>query len=100
MNIKKRILSMDKYLVDEGFVEDDYVESYKDLLLTVCTNQDIYQPCIYVSESNIWLSIIDLSLGEGGQFMDIKKDNIISFGLYNGSNIFEVPNEDNKSFYR
>lgn len=100
MNIKERILNMDKYLIDEGFVDDDYVESYKDLLLTICTEQDIYQPCMYVSETDMWLSIIDLSLGEGGQFMDIKKDNIISFGLYNGIDIFEVPKEDNNSFYR
>lgn len=99
MNIKERILSMDKYLIDEGFVEDDYVESYKDLLLTICTEQDIYEPCMYVSETDTWLSIIDLSLGEGGQFMDIKKDNIMGFGLYNGFDIFEVPVEDNKSFY-
>ena len=99
MNIKERILTMDKYLVDEGFVDDGYVDSFKDLLLTICTNQDIYEPCIYVSETDKWLSIIDLSLGEGGQFMDIKKNKIISFGLYNGFDILAPPLEDNSSFY-
>lgn len=100
MNIKERILNMDKYLIDEGFIDDDYVDSSNDLLLTICTDQDIYQPCMYVSETDMWLSIIDLSLGEGGQFMDIKKDNIVSFGLYNGIDIFKIPIEDNGSFYR
>lgn len=100
MNIKERILNMDKYLIDEGFIDDDYVDSSNDLLLTICTDQDIYQPCMYVSETDMWLSIIDLSLGEGGQFMDIKKDNIVSFGLYNGIDIFKLPIEDNGSFYR
>lgn len=90
---------MDKYLVDKGFVDDGYVDSFNDLLLTICTDQDIYEPCMYVSETDQWLSIIDLSLGEGGQFMDVKKDSIISFGLYNGFDVLSPPVEDNGSFY-
>lgn len=99
MDVEKRILDMDKYLIDTGMVDDDYVDSSHDLLITIHTKQDVYEPCMYVSETDMWLSIIDLSLGEGGQLMDIKKTEIVGYGLYNGYDIFSVPKQNNKSFY-
>lgn len=99
MNIKERILDMDKYLVDNDYVDDDYVETIHDLLICIHTDIDIFEPCLYVGETNQWLNIIDLSLGEGGQCMDIKKDSIVSFGLYNGPDIFTIPPDNSKTFY-
>lgn len=99
MNIKERILNMDKYLVENNFVDDKAVESISDLLICIHTDVDIFEPCMYVDETENWVNIIDLSLGEGGQYMDIKKDSIISFGLYNGPDIFRVPPDNGKTFY-
>ena len=99
MEIKKRILEMDKYLVDNNFVNDGYVESIKDLLICIHTDIDTFEPCIYIGETENWVNVIDLGLGEGGQYMDIRKDNIISFGLYNGPDIFASLPDNSKTFY-
>ena len=99
MNIKDRILDMDRYLVENDFVTGDRVESEKDLLICIHTDVDIFEPCMYIGESDNWVNIIDLSLGEGGQYMDIRKNNIIGFGLYNGPDIFTVPPDNSKTFY-
>ncbi len=51
MNIKERILKMDKYLVDNGYIDEDtYVEKIEDLLLTIETRDYIYELCSYVCE--------------------------------------------------
>ena len=72
MNIKERVLDMDKYLVENDFVDDERVESVSDLLISIHTDSDIFEPCMYIDETFEWVNVIDLSLGEGGQYMDIK----------------------------
>lgn len=99
MNIKERVLDMDKYLVENNFVNDNEVESISDLLISIHTDSDIFEPCMYIDETDMWVNVIDLSLGEGGQYMDIKKNNIVSFGLYNGPDIFSIPPDNSKTFY-
>ena len=81
MNIKERILDMDKYLVENNFVDGEGVESVSDLLICIHTDTDVFEPCMYVNETENWIYVIDLSLGEGGQYMDIRKKNIINWGL-------------------
>lgn len=88
MNIKERILSMDKYLVDNDYVEDDYIEEIESLLLTIETKNDIYTPCCYVCEDSHWATFLMLSAG-GGQCMSVRKSEIVCFGIYNGSDPFD-----------
>ena len=100
MNIKERILKMDKYLVDNHYIdEDDYVEKVEDLLLTIETKDYIYDLCSYVCEDSIWATFIILSIGNG-QCMTIKKDEIVSFGIYNGIDHYEKKPKTSKHIYQ
>lgn len=88
MNIKERILSMDKYLVDNDYVEGDYIDSVEDLLLTIEVKDNVYSPCCYVCEDSNWATFLILSMGSG-QCMSVRKSEIICFGIYNGADPFD-----------
>lgn len=87
MNIKERILSMDKYLVDNGYVKEDYIDKIENLLLTIETTTNVYSPCCYVCEDSNWATFLMLTVGEG-QCMTVRKSEIICFGIYNGADPF------------
>lgn len=100
MNIKERILKMDQYLVDNSYIdEDNYVEKIEDLLLTIETKDYIYDLCSYVCEDSIWATFIILSIGNG-QCMTIRKDEIVSFGIYNGIDPFAKKPKTSKHIYQ
>ena len=100
MNIKERILKMDKYLVDHNYIDEDtYVEKIEDLLLTVETRDYVYELCSYICEDSIWATFIILSIGNG-QCMTIRKDEIVSFGIYNGADPFAQKPKTDKKIYQ
>ncbi len=88
MNIKERILSMDKYLVDNGYVDGEYIDRVEDLLLTIETQTTRYDLCCYVCEDSNWATFLILTLGQG-QCMSIRKSEISCFGIYNGADPFD-----------
>lgn len=100
MNIKERILKMDKYLVDNHYIDEDtYVNNIEDLLLTIETHDYVYELCCYVCEDSIWATFIVLSIGNG-QCMTIRKDEIVSFGIYNGIDPFAKIPKTSKQIYQ
>lgn len=83
MNIKARILSMDKFLVDKEYIEEEYISNIEELLLTVETTTSVYDMCCYLFEDCEWVTFLVLMNGYT-QCTSIKKDEIVTIGIYNG----------------
>ena len=83
MSIKSRILSMDKFLVDEEYIEEEYIENIEELLLTVETTTSVYDMCCYLYEDCDWVTFLVLMDGFT-QCTSVKKEEIVTIGIYNG----------------
>lgn len=82
MNIQERILSLNQEYTHE-------IVDIKDLLLTIITESQIFEPCCYLSEDDEWLNVIMLFLEdtEVSQVLSIKKSEIAAFGVFNKEEI-------------
>lgn len=92
MNIKEKILEMDKQFAKEFSREP--AESIEDLSLTFIIKFQLFEPCKYVSEDDEWVTFFILPPDDAleSQIMTIKKESIISFGILNENNIAELNN--------
>ena len=101
MNIQEQILDMDKYLIDKEYVEGDYIENIEELLLTIETKTLTYDMCCYMYEDDDWATFL-VFLGNISQCMTVKKTEIISIGIYNGTDSIEAqkPQEGNNNIYQ
>ena len=101
MSIKSRILSMDKFLVDKKYIEEEYIENIEELLLTVETTTSVYDMCCYLYEDCDWVTFLVLMDGFT-QCTSIKKEEIVTIGIYNGldSNPEKKTNIDNTNMYQ
>lgn len=88
MNIKETILAMDKHLVDNNYLDGEYVQSIEDLLLTIETTTTSYEMCCYLWENYDWATFLVL-MGKVSQCTTIRKSEIVSLGIYNGVDPFE-----------
>ena len=89
MNVQEQILAMDKYLIDKDYVEGDYIENIEDLLLTIETKTLTYDMCCYMYEDDQWATFL-VFLGNISQCMSVKKTEIVSMGIYNGTDSIEA----------
>ena len=92
MNVKARILSMDKFLVDKEYIEEEYISNIEELLLTIETTTSVYDMCCYLYEDCDWVTFLVLMNGYT-QCTSIKKEEIITIGIYNGLD----PNTEKKA---
>ena len=100
MNIKARILSMDKFLVDKKYIDEEkYVENIEELLLTIETTTSIYDMCCYLFEDCDWVTFLVLMNGYT-QCTSIKKEEIITIGIYNGLDSNQKPQTDTLHIYQ
>lgn len=100
MNIKARILSMDKYLVDKKYIDEEkYIENIEELLLTVETTTSVYDMCCYLFEDCDWVTFLVLMNGFT-QCTSIKKEEIITIGIYNGLDPEKTPKMENSYLYQ
>lgn len=78
MNVKERILNLNREHTDES-------ASIDDLLLTIITKFQLFEPCGYLSEDEEWLNVAIISLEDNdiSQALCIKKDEITTFGIFN-----------------
>lgn len=78
MNVKDRILNLNLEHTDES-------ASIDDLLLTIITKFQLFEPCGYLSEDEEWLNVAIISLEDNdiSQALCIKKDEITTFGIFN-----------------
>ena len=92
MSIKSRILSMDKFLVDNEYIEEEYISNIEELLLTVETTTSVYDMCCYLYEDCNWVTFLVLMDGFT-QCTSVKKEEIVTIGIYNGLD----PNPEKKT---
>lgn len=100
MNVKAQILSMDKFLVDHKYIEEEeYVSNIEELLLTIETTTAIYNMCCYLYEDCDWVTFLVLVNGYT-QCTSIKKSEIITIGIYNGLDQKETPKPEKLNIYQ
>lgn len=82
MNVKDRIITLNEQHTGE-------TADIEDLLLTIVTKFQLFEPCKYLSEDDEWISVSMISLEDNNisQALNIKKGEITTFGIFNREEI-------------
>ena len=82
MNIKERIIQLN--LEHTGQTKD-----INDVLITIISKFQLFEPCLYLSEDDDWLnvSMISLENEDFSQSMSILKKEITTFGVFNKEDV-------------
>ena len=82
MNVKDRIITLNEQHTGE-------TADIEDLLLTIVTKFQLFEPCKYLSEDDEWISVSMISLEDNNisQALNIKKVEITTFGIFNREEI-------------
>ena len=82
MNVKERILQLNQQHTNKSINIDE-------VLLTIVTKFQLFEPCSYLSEDEQWLNIVVVSLEDNNlsQALSIKKSEITAFGIFNREEI-------------
>ena len=82
MNIKERVINLN------GEHSGKEVE-IEDLLLTIITKFQLFEPCNYLSEDEEWLNVAIISLEDNSvsQPLSIRKSEITTFGVFNREDV-------------
>lgn len=82
MNIEERILQLNLKHANENV-------EINDLLLTIVTKFQLFEPCRYLSEDDEWVnvSLISLENNDMAQALSIRKSEITTFGIFNREEI-------------
>ena len=97
MNIKERVINLN------GEHSGKEVE-IEDLLLTIITKFQLFEPCNYLSEDEEWLNVAIISLEDNSvsQPLSIRKSEITTFGVFNREEV-EVnlnPQQESEDLYQ
>ena len=78
MNVKERILNLNKEHTGEEIVIED-------ALLTIITKFQLFEPCNYLSEDEEWLNVAIISIEDNSisQPLCVRKGEITTFGIFN-----------------
>ena len=82
MNVKERILQLNQQHANKSINIDE-------VLLTIVTKFQLFEPCSYLSEDEEWLNIVMVSLEDNNlsQALSIKKSEITTLGIFNREEI-------------
>ncbi len=82
MNIEERILKL-------NFEHTNENAQISDLLLTIVTKFQLFEPCNYLSEDDEWVNVAIISLenNDAAQALSIRKSEITTFGIFNREEI-------------
>lgn len=82
MNVKDKILNLNQE--HSGNSAD-----ISDLLLTIITKFQLFEPCSYLSEDDEWLNVSLISIEDNSvaQALTIRKSEITTFGIFNREDI-------------
>lgn len=97
MNVKERISNLNQEHTGES-------ADISDLLLTIITRFQLFEPCSYLSEDEEWLNVAIISLEDNSisQALSVKKSEITTFGIFNREEI-EVslaPQNESQELYQ
>lgn len=96
MNVKERILQLN--LEHTGKTQD-----ISELLLTLISKFQLFEPCVYLSEDDEWLNVAIMSFEneDVSQSMSILKSELTAFGVFNKEDVeFEIPQKGSEDLYQ
>lgn len=96
MNIKERILKLNEEHTGQSADIDD-------LLLTLISKFQLFEPCVYLSEDEEWLNVAMISLenNEESQSMSILKKELTAFGVFNREEMpIDIPQKGSEDLYQ
>lgn len=96
MNVKDRILELNHQHTNQDLKIDD-------LLITIITKYQLFEPCIYLAEDDEWVNVAMVSIEDENisQAMSIRKSEITMFGVFNRDEIdLSIPKTDPEAFYQ
>ena len=96
MNIKQRIIELNQQFTNETI-------EIEDVLLTIITKYQLFEPCRYLAEDEEWINVAMVSIEDENiaQMMSIRKSEITMFGIFNREEIeLILPNTDPEDFYQ
>ena len=96
MNVKEKILYLNRQHTGKE-------TEISELLLTLMTKFQLFEPCIYLSEDDEWVNITMVSTDDENitQPMSIKKSEITMVGIFNREEIdLNIPKTDSGALYQ
>ena len=96
MNIKERILEL-------NYEHTGKEQDINELLLTLISKFQLFEPCVYLSEDDEWLNVAIMSIesDDVSQSMSILKSELTAFGVFNKEDIeFEMPQKESEGLYQ
>ena len=96
MNIKDKVAELAMQHSGEKVNMDE-------LLLTIITRYQLFEPCRYLGEDEEWVNVAMVSIENDNvaQAMSIKKSEIVMFGIYNLEEVeITLPQSDPEVFYQ
>lgn len=96
MNIKDKVLQLNQqYKSDKTDINE--------LLLTIITKYQLFEPCRYLAEDDEWVNVAMISIEDENvaQAMSIRKSEIVMFGIFNREEIeIAEPKTESEVFYQ
>ena len=96
MNVKEKILDLNRQHTGKE-------AEINELLLTLMTKFQLFEPCIYLSEDGEWVNVTMVSIEDENitQPMSIKKSEISMVGIFNREEIdLNIPKADSGALYQ
>jgi hypothetical protein len=96
MNIQERIIQL-------NLEHTGQTVEINELLITVISKFQLFEPCLYLSEDENWLNVAMISLEneEYAQSMSILKKEITAFGVFNKEDVnISVPQVGSEDLYQ
>lgn len=96
MNVKDRILELNYQHTGKNV-------EIKELLMTIITKYQLFEPCLYLAEDEEWVnvSMISIENENASQAISVKKSEITMLGVFNREDIpVQIPNLEPEDFYQ
>ncbi|WP_407376106.1 hypothetical protein [Methanobrevibacter sp.] len=96
MNVKNKVVNLNE--LNTGTEID-----INDVLLTIITKYQLFEPCRYLAEDEDWLDVSMISIEDESisQAMSIRKSEIVMFGIFNREEIELLkPQTEPEEFYQ
>jgi hypothetical protein len=96
MDIKDNVIELNRQFAGEDI-------QITDVLLTIITRYQLFEPCRYLGEDDEWINIAMISIENESiaQPMSIRKSEIVMFGIFNREEVeIVVPETNPEDFYQ
>ena len=96
MNLKEKVKELNREYIGEDIL-------ISDILLTIITRYQLFEPCQYLGEDDEWVNVAMVSVENPNvsQAMSIRKSEIVMFGIYTHEEIeIPVPESNPEDFYQ